>query len=92
MVKKQKPISELVHLFELNPQIIRNIKFNTFNPLEDRKINTKLSAIQDGLKDLRILVRKSGTEKLIRVMVEGENMLKINTTADEIEQLLVSNL
>lgn len=92
MVKKQKPISELVHLFELNPQVTRNIKFSALNPLEDKKINTRLVALQEGLKDLRILVRKSGTEKLIRVMVEGENMLQIKSAADEIEQLLVSNL
>lgn len=91
MVKKRKPISELVNLFSLNPQITRNVKFSSVNPLEDKKIHSKLSAIQEDLKDLRILIRKSGTEKLIRIMVEGENMVKINSAVAEIESLLVSN-
>ena len=36
----------------------------------------------------RILVRKSGTENLIRVMVEGKDQLQINQIADEICQFI----
>jgi phosphoglucosamine mutase len=89
VVKNKRPISEISRPFALSPQIIRNIQFKNRNPLEDKKVNTKIHTLQQQARDLRILVRKSGTEKLIRIMVEGKNTKVIKQVADEIESLLL---
>ena len=85
--ENKKPASEVLNLFELFPQLLKNTKFdaNKKNPLEEK-------AVQDFIKEKekelgengRILVRKSGTENLIRVMVEGKNQHQIEKIADEI--------
>jgi len=79
--------SKIFNLFELFPQILKNIRFekDKKNPLEEKSIQDfiKQKALQ--IQDRgRILVRKSGTENLIRVMVEGDDHQEINTICDEI--------
>ena len=69
-----KPASEAAHLFNPMPQILENVRFKKGAPLEDAKVK---SSIEDARARLgehgRVLVRKSGTEPLIRVMAEGED-------------------
>jgi phosphoglucosamine mutase len=87
MCDSKKPASEILNLFELFPQILKNTKFDQGkkNPLEEK-------SVQDFVKEKeleiagsgRILVRKSGTENLIRVMVEGKSKEQIEKIADEI--------
>ncbi len=83
----KKPASEVLNLFELFPQILKNTKFEAGkkNPLEDESVKNFIAAKEKELdKEGRILVRKSGTENLIRVMVEGKSQQKIEQIADEI--------
>ena len=68
------PASEAAHLFHPLPQVLENVRFKSGSPLDDDRVK---SCIADGNARLggsgRILVRKSGTEPLIRVMAEGED-------------------
>jgi phosphoglucosamine mutase len=79
--------SEVINLFELSPQILKNIRFDQSkkNPLEEKSIQDFINQkILELSNRGRILVRKSGTENLIRVMVEGESKTEINKICDEI--------
>jgi phosphoglucosamine mutase len=83
----KKPASELLNLFELFPQILKNIKFDADkkNPLAEKSVQDFIKIKEAEIaKNGRILVRKSGTENLIRVMVEGKNRAEIEKIADEI--------
>jgi phosphoglucosamine mutase len=85
--ENKKPASEVLNLFELFPQLLKNIKFdaNKKNPLEEKTVQDFIKEKADELgENGRILVRKSGTENLIRVMVEGKNQHQIEKIADEI--------
>ncbi|MBL8782812.1 MAG: phosphoglucosamine mutase [Alphaproteobacteria bacterium] len=86
---KQKA-SEATHLFEPLPQILKNVRFRAgAKPLESQEVAT---AIQDGEARLankgRLLIRKSGTEPLIRVMAEGDDEKLVNTVVGDIVKVL----
>jgi phosphoglucosamine mutase len=74
LAEEHKPASEAAHLYEPLPQVLENVRFRKGSPLEDAKVK---SSIDDANARLgasgRILVRKSGTEPLIRVMAEGDD-------------------
>src|SRR3546814_16593719 len=66
--------SEVTRLFDPFPQLLRNVRFNGGAPLDDAAVQ---AAIRDGESRLgsggRLVIRKSGTERVIRVMAEGED-------------------
>src|SRR6185295_12339267 len=74
LVETGRPASALLNLFEPLPQLLKNVRFNGGAPLEAATVK---AAISEGEKRLvgsgRILIRKSGTEPVIRVMAEGED-------------------
>ena len=74
LAQEDKPASEAAHLYNPLPQILENVRFKKGSPLENARVK---SSIEDANARLgtsgRILVRKSGTEPLIRVMAEGED-------------------
>jgi phosphoglucosamine mutase len=74
LVESGKPMSELARQFDPVPQLLQNVRFTSGKPLEDTKVK---AAIKEGEATLngqgRLLVRPSGTEKLIRVMAEGDD-------------------
>ena len=80
-----KPASEAAHLYEPLPQVLENVRFRTGSPLEDAKVK---SSIDDANAKLgasgRILVRKSGTEPLIRVMAEGDDETLVRAVVRQI--------
>jgi phosphoglucosamine mutase len=82
--------SEVAHLFEPLPQILKNVRFRAgMKPLESQEVAT---AIQDGearlAKKGRLLIRKSGTEPLIRVMAEGDDEKLVTTVVGDIVKVL----
>ncbi len=88
-----KKASETLNLFELAPQILKNIKFDASkgNPLAKEEVQNFIQKKSQELGNKgRILVRKSGTENLIRIMAEGENENEITRIVDEIVTLLLS--
>jgi phosphoglucosamine mutase len=73
-----KPASEAAHLFEPMPQVLENVRFKNGAPLEDARVQSSIEAGTAKLNGKgRILVRKSGTEPVIRVMAEGEDEREI---------------
>ena len=86
LIDQGKPISEISKIFKPYPQILQNVKFNKIDShLNDKAIINFIEKkeIELGAQG-RILVRKSGTENLIRVMVEGKNEEQIKKIANEI--------
>jgi phosphoglucosamine mutase len=86
MKRSDRPLSELACCMSAVPQVLLNIRVKQkpdLNTLPDVQ-----HAIQDGEKRLngtgRVLVRYSGTEPLIRVMVEGEQQALIQAIADDL--------
>lgn len=82
--ESKQSVSKVLDLFQSFPQVLKNVKFSSEkNPLEDENLQNfiKLQEKELGASG-RILVRKSGTEKLIRVMVEGKSFEQISEIAD----------
>ena len=74
VVETGLPASELLHQFDPLPQLLKNVRFSGGKPLETGPVK---AAIADGEGRLagtgRLVIRKSGTEPLIRVMAEGDD-------------------
>jgi phosphoglucosamine mutase len=88
-----KRFSQL-HTFDPMPQLLLNQKVAAKPPLES--LQRYQAAFKKAHKDLggrgRILVRYSGTENLVRVMVEGENEAQITKIAEELREVLRSEI
>ncbi len=88
MVQRKQKASEVFNLFTLFPQILKNIKFQNrnHNPLEKQEVQDFINSKQQELsqKNGRVFVRKSGTENLVRIMTEGQNLDEIKKINDEI--------
>jgi phosphoglucosamine mutase len=74
LAQEGQTASEAAHLFHPLPQVLENVRYKKGSPLDDARVK---SSIDDANAKLgtsgRILVRKSGTEPLIRVMAEGDD-------------------
>jgi phosphoglucosamine mutase len=74
LAQENKPASEAAHLYEPLPQILENVRFRKGSPLDDARVKSSIDAGSAKLGATgRVLVRKSGTEPLIRVMAEGDD-------------------
>lgn len=73
MLAKKKPLSELAAPLEFYPQVLKNVKVKSKpDALKDPDVQAAINAVAEKLGDEgRILVRESGTEAVIRVMVEA---------------------
>ncbi len=90
MQKRQKPVSELARVMESYPQVLKNVRTTGTVNLEllpDFKKTVGKMEKKLGKKG-RILVRASGTEPVIRVMIEGENQKTITRMADELGDMI----
>ncbi|MHA1539711.1 MAG: phosphoglucosamine mutase [Alphaproteobacteria bacterium] len=89
-VESGKAMSEIANIFKPYPQVLKNIRFNpALDPLQDTTVKKALQTAQKDLgKKGRILVRKSGTEPLIRIMVEAEDAALMNKTAKSLETVV----
>ena len=74
MVETGKRLSEVAHVFDPAPQKLVNRKFTGADPLSRKAVQDAIAAAEKALGARgRLLVRKSGTEPLIRVMAQAEN-------------------
>jgi len=92
LVKSGKKMSELAAVMDHYPQVMINVKISP-KAKETWKNDSEITGlISQREKDLnlegRILVRESGTEPLIRVMLEGKNFEQINNYAIEISEII----
>jgi phosphoglucosamine mutase len=72
--------------FEPLPQLLKNVRFNGgAEPLEADNVRKRIAAAEAELEGKgRLLIRKSGTEPLIRVMAEGEDSEMVRRLVDDI--------
>jgi phosphoglucosamine mutase len=88
LVESGKPASQVLRLFSPLPQLLKNIRVPAAMSGSVLNAPKVLAAIDAGERRLvdsgRLLIRKSGTEPLIRVMAEGEDEQQIGEVVDEI--------
>ncbi|PIT98700.1 MAG: phosphoglucosamine mutase [Bdellovibrionales bacterium CG10_big_fil_rev_8_21_14_0_10_45_34] len=94
MKQKQSKLSQLKKKLKELPQVLRNVCVTTRVPLEDLKeFQKKISEYkQDFGKKGRIFVRYSGTEPLIRILVEGEREPVIRNIAEDLATILLREI
>jgi len=86
MVQTGRKASELAHQFETVPQRLRNVRFQAGQaPLEDARVQEAIAAAEKALNGQgRLLIRKSGTEPLVRVMAECEDAGLMTLAVDSV--------
>jgi phosphoglucosamine mutase len=84
--KSGKPASETFRAFEPVPQLLKNVRVRDANAaMSAQSVAAAIAAAEKELgQGGRILVRKSGTEPLIRVMAEGDDSELVRTVVDRI--------
>ncbi|MDM5148073.1 phosphoglucosamine mutase [Candidatus Persebacteraceae bacterium Df01] len=92
MCETGKPLSELLANFHPLPQCSRNVKVaDKRKALENNVVQQALSEVETRLRGHgRIVVRPSGTEEFVRIMVEAENKTFAQAAADEIYAALTA--
>lgn len=84
-LKHNKPASEVCRVFEPVPQVLRSIAFKGRSPLDNPSVRAACIDCESQLgKSRRLVVRASGTEPVIRVMLEGDDQAQIDVAADEL--------
>jgi phosphoglucosamine mutase len=85
LIDQDKPASELLHLFEPVPQLLKNVRYSHGAPLDDAAVKAVIAEAEAKLAGRgRLVIRKSGTEPLIRVMAEGDDLAMVETLVDGI--------
>jgi phosphoglucosamine mutase len=85
LVEAKRPASELLRQFEPLPQLLKNVRFSGGKPLEADSVRQRIAAAEAELEGRgRLVIRKSGTEPLIRVMAEGDDMKLVERVVDDI--------
>ena len=85
LVETGKPASEVLHLFDPVPQLLKNVRFSGGKPLDDAKVQAVIAAAEAELAgNGRLVIRPSGTEPVIRVMAEGDDAAKVERLVDAI--------
>ena len=84
--RRKAPASELLRQFEPLPQLLKNVRFNGgAEPLEADSVRKRIAAAEAELEGRgRLVIRKSGTEPLIRVMAEGDDPALVERLVDDI--------
>ena len=85
LVAQDRPASELLSLFEPLPQLLKSVRFQGGAPLANEAVKKAIAAGEARLGDKgRLVIRKSGTEPVVRVMAEGEDEALVEAVVDEI--------
>ncbi len=93
MVEQQKALHELVEGFTLLPNVLVNVRLaQMFDPYSVPALVNEFEKVEETLKGRgRILIRKSGTEPVIRVMVEGEDLEEVTALANHLADAVRAN-
>jgi phosphoglucosamine mutase len=94
--EEKKPLSELASMMTSYPQVLVNAKVKNENKeayLKDMDIINEISRIEKRMEGQgRVLIRPSGTEPLVRVMLEGKNQEELAHLATSLAKLIESKL
>ena len=91
-----KTLSELASVMKIMPQVLVNVKvpaeFKCIH-VDDEDIAAEIAAIEEKLNGKgRVLIRPSGTEPLVRIMLEGEVQEEIDAYANRIADMIKSRI
>ena len=96
ILEENKTASELASIIKLYPQVLINAKVNADKKYDYEKDEDIKKAIENVEKEFagngRVVIRPSGTEPLVRVMIEGEDQEYITKRAKEIADLIEKKL
>jgi phosphoglucosamine mutase len=87
VIETDAPASEVGRVFEPVPQILHNVRCDGGRALESKAVKAAIGAAEKRLGSTgRLLVRKSGTEPLLRIMAEGEDKKLLTTLIETIAE------
>jgi len=90
-LKNNGKASKVFSVFKKVPQVLENIKVKNKNIVENKSLKIKINQIDKSLKqEGRLLVRKSGTENLVRIMVESLDKKLIKDTVNEVKKIILN--
>jgi len=79
------PAGEVLHRFEPLPQLLKNVRFGGGKPLDDESVKAVIVQAEAELAGKgRLVIRPSGTEPVIRVMAEGDDLGQVERVVDRI--------
>ena len=85
MVWSGKPASELLHVFDPVPQLLKNVRYESGSPLDADGVKRAIAEAESELSGKgRLVIRASGTEPLIRVMAEGDDAQQVERVVDNV--------
>jgi len=86
LAEQRRPLSEIGRVFQPLPQILKSVRFTAAaQPLDNPQVKQAIASGEAALNGKgRLLIRKSGTEPVIRVMGEGEDEALVNRIVAEI--------
>ena len=91
VVSTGKPVSEVCNRFDPLPQVLRNVRYERGRPLEDKRVVKAIEGAKIKLGDGgRLVIRPSGTESVIRVMAEGDDVRVVSSVVGDIVEAVKS--
>ena len=85
LVERGIPASQLLRQFDPVPQLLKNVRFAGGKPLEAASVKAAIADAEAQLDGKgRLLIRKSGTEPLIRVMAEGDDPTLVEAMVEQV--------
>lgn len=85
LVETGQPASALLHQFDPLPQLLKNVRYTGGQPLDASSVKKAIAEAEARLSGTgRLVIRKSGTEPLIRVMAEGEDPALVEEVVDQV--------
>ena len=89
IVKTGRPAGEVTRRFDPFPQVLRSVSFNGAEPLENSEVKAAIAESEAKLGgNGRLVIRKSGTEPLIRVMAEAEDERLVGGVVERIVEVI----
>jgi phosphoglucosamine mutase len=91
IVETGRRTSEVCQLFTPVPQLMRSVRFGDGRPLESSAVQRTIANGERRLGTAgRLVIRKSGTEPVIRIMAEGEDEELVAAVIDEICETILA--
>ncbi len=85
LVRSGKKASELMHLFDPVPQLLKNVRYDGGKPLDNAQVQAVIAEAEKELEGTgRLVIRPSGTEPVIRVMAEGDDAAQVEAVVNRI--------